>query len=111
MRILDEHEIATTGEIACAVLGRGAEFELVDLSLDDDEIRRITAHATGRGFCYCGTVAVRDGEAVAACAPGLEAVFTMMHAGMEFARLVSDRIRQKRTDDFVNFVKGLYGSA
>lgn len=105
MRAIDEQEqLAFDSEIAFGVLGRAGEFTLIPLAGDEDGA--LTVEAFARGHRYCGVLAVVDGQAAAKCEPDMDAVYTMMHAGLAFAQMVADRLKPK--NDFVRFAEGLF---
>jgi hypothetical protein len=103
---MDAHEqLAFDSEICMGVLGRGGDFVLVRLAPIDEEA---TAAALAKGFVYCGVLGVKDGQAK--CEPHPDAVYTMMLAGLEFARLVAERLRPEAQPkgDGVAWIASLY---
>jgi hypothetical protein len=101
-----QSEFVLGSEVCVAVLGRGLDFVLIDISQELDEA--VTEDAIKKGFAYCGALAVKNGEAGARCEPHPDCVFTMMHAGMAFAQLVADMLRAKPKGDGVEWLTALY---
>ena len=109
MKLDSQERLVWNSDFAVGVLGSGEQFVLIPLKGGDaSTVDALKQDAFGKGYGYCGVLAVVDGEAQAKCEPDLSAVYTMMYAGLAFAHLVTDRIRQNRADDFVRFAAGLY---
>jgi hypothetical protein len=101
-----QEQLVMEGEISVAVLGKGAEFVLIELQGDIDEAA--TSQAREKGYAYCGVLGVKDGTAGAKCEPNPDAVYTMMHAGLAFAQLVADRLKQKPKGDGAEWLAALF---
>jgi hypothetical protein len=101
-----QEQLVMEGEISVAVLGKGAEFVLIELQGEIDE--DATDAAREKGYTYCGVLGVKDGTAGAKCEPHPDCVFTMMHAALAFAQLVADRLKQKPKGDGVAWLQRLF---
>jgi hypothetical protein len=64
--------------------------------------------ARARGFNYCGVLALVNGEPAAKCESDADAVYTMMHAGLVFTRMMADRLRQQPQGDSVAWLEKLW---
>jgi len=100
-----QQQMVYESEFCCAVLGRGEEFLLIDLSLP---IEDASDAARANGLVYVGCLAVKDGKAGVRCEPGTAAVFTMLCASMAFAQLVADRLRPEPQGDAAAWLDALY---
>lgn len=98
--------IAMTGEVSVAVLGKGADFVLIDITGPIDDAA--TTAALAKGFSYCGVMGVKDGEAGVKCEPNADAAFTMMHAALAFASQIAGRITEKPKGDSREWLERLY---
>jgi len=104
---MDAHEqLVFGGEISVAVLGRGADFVLIELQGEIDE--DATDAAREKGYTYCGVLGVKDGQAGAKCEPHPDCIYTMMLAGLAFAQLVADKLRAKPKGDGVEWLTALF---
>jgi hypothetical protein len=97
-------QIAWSSELAWAVLGKGAEFVLIDLTGPIDDAT--TATALAKGFTYCGVMGVKDGQAGVKCEPTLDAAVTMTHAALAFAAQMAGRTEPK--GDSLEWLERLY---
>ncbi len=98
--------LVVDSEMSTAVLGRGSEFILVDLSGETDAAMEA---ARARGFSYCGCLAVVNGQATAQPEPDADAMLTMLYAGLAFAHLVADRLTPPQPkSDSVEWLTRLY---
>jgi hypothetical protein len=104
---MDAHEtLVFDSEISVAVLGRGAEFVLIRLNGEIDDAT--TVRAIERGFRYCGCLGVKDGVPGVRCEPDADALFTMCFAGLEFAVMVAERLKQKAKGEGVEWLTALF---
>src|SRR5258708_13337164 len=99
-------QLVFDSEISVAVMGRGGEFVLVRLDGGIDETA--TEEAARKGYAYCGCLGIKDGVPGAKCEPDPDCVYTMMHAGLAFAQLVADRLKQKPKGDGVECLTRLF---
>jgi hypothetical protein len=83
-------------EVCAAVMGRGADFLLIDLYGDIEPGR---AEAARRGFVYCGLLAIKDGTPSARCEPSPDCVPPMLAAAVVFAQIHADELGPKPSDD------------
>lgn len=105
MKLDEQQQLTWDSEVSVAVLGRGGDFVLVNLA---DPIEDASKEAQVKGFHFCGVLAVKSGEPIAKCESDMDSVYTMMHAGLEFARLVADRLKQQQAGDAVAWLGRLY---
>jgi len=101
-----QEKLAWDGELSAAVLGRGEDFTLVFLDGPINEVA--TANATGRGFEYCGVLAVVDGQCHAMCEPHPGAVYPMLHASLAFAQQVAHKPKPEQSGDSVDWLRRLW---
>jgi hypothetical protein len=101
-----QEQLVFGGEISVAVLGKGADFVLIELQGEIDE--DATEDAREKGYTYCGVLGVKDGQAGAKCEPHPDAVYTMLHAGLAFAQLVADRLKPPPKGDGVEWLTALF---
>ena len=85
-----QEQLVFDSEISVAVIGRAGDFVLIDLTDNIDDAVVETARA--RRFGYCGVLALINGEPVAKCESDADAVYTMMHAGLAFTRMMADKL-------------------
>ena len=105
----DEHQLtAFNSQFCCAVLGKGDDFMLIQLNAPDDVIDAECENAARLSYCYCGIMAVIDGQPRAKCADAA-GIITMVHASTAFARLVAARMKPKRpSSDWPDFMARLW---
>lgn len=98
--------LVADSEMSAAVLGKGREFLLVDLSGETDAAMEA---ARARGFSYCGCLAVVNGQATARPEPDADSTLTMLYAALAFAHLVGDRLMPPQPkSDSVEWLTRLY---
>ena len=87
-------KLVLNAEISAGVLGN-PEGEFILLWLDKPFDQTAMAVAEHRGLVYCGSLGVVEGRAVAE--PGVEpgVARALLFAGMEFARMVAERLKPK----------------
>lgn len=102
------HLLAFNSEFCCAVLGKDADFILVRCDAPQDVIEAECERAARMSFCYCGILAVIDGQARAKCEDAA-GIVTMVCAAPAFARLVLDRTkREQPSSDWPDFIERLW---
>jgi hypothetical protein len=85
-------------ETAVGVLGRGADFVLINLTGGELDQAAID-EALSRGLEYCGVLAVsRNGQAGAKCA-SLDTLETLVLAAAAFGAQVAERLRPQPKSD------------
>lgn len=105
MRVLDvEERLVWESEVSVAVLGRGKDFVLIRLDVNQSDA---TALARSRGFFYCGALGIRDGQPSAECSCP-DAAFTMMHAALSFAQEMAMAGRLRPKDDSAAWCERLH---
>ena len=103
--------LVSKGSFAVAVIGRGEDFRLIHLDGDvDAAIAEARAEGYGKdnGHFFAGVFAVVNGQAIANCEPGLNAHRVMLAAVFEYARQVTDRLKQQHAGDAVEWLNRLH---
>jgi hypothetical protein len=105
-----QRQLILHSEFTALVFGKGEDFVLLRVNCDGDDSDISEAKNAGeRGMVFCGVLGLEDGQPKADISPtNPAAVYTTMLAGLSFALMVADRMKQKQTDDFVRFAEGLY---
>ena len=109
---MDEHtQLITNSPLSVAVLGAGEDYVLIRLDADGYPIDEASVEeAKGRGFDYCGLLAIKDGRAGVRIVEGNPgAIYTMLFAGLAFAHLVADRPQSPPTGDAEDWLSRLFG--
>jgi hypothetical protein len=89
-------QLVFDSEICVGVLGNGRDFVLIRIGDVDPLDQPAIEAAIAKGYFYCGALGLKNGEAAAQCEPHLDCISTMMHAGLAFAHLVADRLREQQ---------------
>jgi hypothetical protein len=99
--------LALESEISFTVIGRGAEFILIDNSAPEDS-SNLLARARQCGWAYTGVFGLQDGVPCVVSEPDPASQHTMMHAGLVFCRVVADRLHSATKGDSVNWLRQLH---
>ena len=104
----EQQDLYINSEMAVIVVGRAESFVLFERDKCDDDAKMKEAHAIPEAH-VCGVLGLKDGEPLARCSADPDSIYTMMFAGVAFARIVADRIIQERNGDFVDWARRLHG--
>ena len=88
-----QEQLVWNAEMSVAVLGKGEEFVLISLDGPIDEA--VTIDALSKGYRWCGVMGIKDGHAAAKSEQHPDAIYTMMHAALGFAKQVAEKLRPK----------------
>jgi hypothetical protein len=107
MEAQSESDFLIGQEMCAVVLGKGAEFVLLDVNKAMDSA--VTEAALAKNYKFCGLLAVKNGQAGARC-EGPDCIETMLAASLVFARVVSDSLQHQHQHrgDGVEWLTKLY---
>ena len=100
--------LVSKGDLAVAVVGREEDFRLIRLDGDLDAAIAEARTEGCNGYFFAGVFAVVNGQAIANCEPGLNAHRVMLAAVFEYARQVTDRLKQQHAGDAVEWLNRLH---
>jgi hypothetical protein len=93
-----QKELILTSELSALVFGRGEDFVLFRLDKEEQD-ETIHQQIAERRLNFCGVFGFRNGEAIALLATdNPSAAYPACFAGLAFARIVADRLKEPRGD-------------
>ena len=101
-----QEKLVSVSTYSAVVLGKAGEFVLIPLGNGIDE--NLTREAREKGFYYCGSMGVVNGQARAESEQNPDAMLTMLRASFAFAELAADWLRPKPEGDGVAWLESLY---
>jgi hypothetical protein len=103
-------QLILESDLSVIVMGKGEEFIIVRLDGTDEYDEITKAEIAAKGYSFCGVLGLKDGQPCASCNSrgDLAVVHLMMLAGMTFAHVVVDRLKDQAKRESASWLERLY---